>query len=66
MSGAIPPLPQYASMAWCSVKKRRDNFTFTLTQKGLQDEGLSPIYHVRNTEEIESRYMVSTESAVRM
>jgi hypothetical protein len=20
MSGAIPPLPQYASMAWCSVK----------------------------------------------
>jgi hypothetical protein len=32
MSGAIPPLPQYAFMAWCSVKiKRRDNFTFTLT-----------------------------------
>jgi hypothetical protein len=27
--GAIPPLPQYASMAWCSVKKKhRDNFTF--------------------------------------
>jgi hypothetical protein len=21
MSGAIPPLPQYAFMAWCSVKK---------------------------------------------
>jgi hypothetical protein len=21
MCGAIPPLPQYASMAWCSVKK---------------------------------------------
>jgi hypothetical protein len=33
MSGAIPPLPQYAFMAWCSVKKKekyRDNFTFTL------------------------------------
>jgi hypothetical protein len=22
MSGAIPPLPQYAFMAWCSGKKR--------------------------------------------
>jgi hypothetical protein len=21
MSGAIPPFPQYAFMAWCSVKK---------------------------------------------
>jgi hypothetical protein len=30
MSGAIPPLPQNALMAWCSVKKKhRDNFTFT-------------------------------------
>jgi hypothetical protein len=28
MSGDIPPLPQYAFMAWCSVsKKHRDNFT---------------------------------------
>jgi hypothetical protein len=25
--------PHYAFMAWCSVKKRRDNFTFTLTRK---------------------------------
>jgi hypothetical protein len=32
MSGAIPPLPQYAFMAWCSVKKKhRDNFTFYLS-----------------------------------
>jgi hypothetical protein len=30
MSGAIPPLPQYAFMAWCSVK-HRDNSTFTFT-----------------------------------
>jgi hypothetical protein len=30
MSGAIPPLPQYAFMAWCSVKKDRDSFTFTV------------------------------------
>jgi len=28
MSGAIHPLPQYAFMAWCLVKKCRDNFTF--------------------------------------
>jgi hypothetical protein len=27
MSGAIPPHPQYAFMAWCLVK-HRDNFTF--------------------------------------
>jgi hypothetical protein len=26
MSGAIPPLLQYASMAWCLFKKHRDNF----------------------------------------
>jgi hypothetical protein len=30
MSGAIPPLLQYAFMAWCLVK-RRDNFTFAFT-----------------------------------
>jgi hypothetical protein len=29
MSGAIHPLPQYAFMAWCVVKKHRDAFTFT-------------------------------------
>jgi hypothetical protein len=29
MSGAIPPLPQYAFMAWYLVK-HRDKFTFTL------------------------------------
>jgi hypothetical protein len=32
MRGDIPPLPQYAFMAWFSVKrkKHRDNFTFLL------------------------------------
>jgi hypothetical protein len=30
MSGAIPPLPQHAFMAWCLVK-HRDYFTFTFT-----------------------------------
>jgi len=30
MRGDIIPLPQYASMAWCSVKgEHRDNFIFT-------------------------------------
>jgi hypothetical protein len=28
MRGTIPPLPQYAFMAWCLVKPR-DDFTFT-------------------------------------
>jgi hypothetical protein len=30
MSEAVPSLPQYAFMAWCSVEEnQRDNFTFT-------------------------------------
>jgi len=29
MRGAIPPLPQYAFMAWCLVK-HRDKFTFVV------------------------------------
>jgi hypothetical protein len=29
MRGALPPLPQYAFVAWCSIKKHRANFTFT-------------------------------------
>jgi hypothetical protein len=35
MRGAIPPLPQYAFMAWCSVK-HRENFTFYLYLLGMQ------------------------------
>jgi hypothetical protein len=30
MRGAVPALPQYVFMAWCSVKQR-DNFTFAST-----------------------------------
>jgi len=30
--GAIPPLPQYVLMAWCSLKPR-DNFTFIFTRQ---------------------------------
>jgi hypothetical protein len=33
MSGAIPPLPQYAFIA-CCLFKRRENFTFTFKLKG--------------------------------
>jgi hypothetical protein len=29
--GAIPPLPQYVSMAWCLVKHR--DFTFLMMKK---------------------------------
>jgi len=36
MRGAIPPLSQYAFMAWCLVK-HRDNFTF------LPDPSRGPI-----------------------
>jgi len=32
MSEAIPPLTQYAFMAWCLVK-HRDNFTFICTDR---------------------------------
>jgi hypothetical protein len=31
MRGAIPPLPQYAFMAWCLVK-HRGNFTFSFNR----------------------------------
>jgi hypothetical protein len=37
MNGDIPPLPQYAFMAWCLVK-HRDNFTFYLLQKRMIHE----------------------------
>jgi hypothetical protein len=30
MSGAIPPLTQNASIAWCLVKKHRDNYLYLL------------------------------------
>jgi len=40
MRGAIPPLPQYALMAWCSVKKQRDSFIFTFNFTTTKCEGL--------------------------
>jgi hypothetical protein len=40
MSGAIPPLPQYAFMAWCLVK-HRDNFNFIRWYEALEFEHCS-------------------------
>jgi len=34
MCGAIPPLPQYAFIAWCSVKSTRITLHFTLWMGG--------------------------------
>jgi hypothetical protein len=45
MRGAIPPLPQYAFMAWCLVK-HRDNVTFTFTLSILSDDHKLHIYDV--------------------
>jgi hypothetical protein len=36
--GAIPPLPQYAYMVWCSVKRKyKDNFTLSFSLKKSVD-----------------------------
>jgi hypothetical protein len=36
MREALPPLPQYASMVWCSVKKSTGtNLPFTFTLKRI-------------------------------
>jgi hypothetical protein len=40
MRGAIYPLPHYAFMTWCSVKKQhRDNFTFTFIIRMIKSRG---------------------------
>jgi len=31
MGGAVPPLPQYAFMAWCSLRGAQGQLTFPLT-----------------------------------
>jgi hypothetical protein len=37
MSGAIPPLPQYAFMAWCSVQAQ--GYLYLLTFRGGKWQG---------------------------
>jgi hypothetical protein len=39
MRGAIPPLPQYAFMAWFSVKKKRNRGNFPLSSNFYVNEG---------------------------
>jgi len=36
MSGAIPPLPQYASTAWCSVKARGQLYLYIKTTQAWE------------------------------
>jgi hypothetical protein len=41
MSGAIPPLPQYAFMAWCSVKAQGQLYLyFILTTRCIWDDNI--------------------------
>jgi hypothetical protein len=35
MSGAITPLPQYAFMAWCSVKTQRQLYLYLYNSSGI-------------------------------
>jgi hypothetical protein len=45
MRGAIPPLPQYVFMAWCSVKTQGQIYPYIIHYRvlrrkfGLQEEG---------------------------
>jgi hypothetical protein len=43
LRGAMYPLPQYAFMAWCSVKQKdRDNCTFTFTVRNKHNRCWDP------------------------
>jgi hypothetical protein len=44
MHGAIPPLPQYVFMAWCSVKKTAET-TLLLTYHPLVSECMELYLH---------------------
>jgi nitroimidazol reductase NimA-like FMN-containing flavoprotein (pyridoxamine 5'-phosphate oxidase superfamily) len=56
MSGAIPPLPQYASMAWCSVKAQGKLY-FSRNSSGFcgGGQGLSWAVEPRKEEEEEEK-----------
>jgi hypothetical protein len=38
MSGNIPPLPQYAFMAWCSVKAQEQLYLLLIQEKITQED----------------------------
>jgi hypothetical protein len=44
MSGDIPPLPQYAFMAWCSVKAQGQLYLFTITLYPCSEEPATGLY----------------------
>jgi len=46
MSGTIPPLPQYASMAWCSVKAQGQLY-FTLIYFTCQFNLIYYYFHLK-------------------
>jgi hypothetical protein len=57
MSEAIPPLPQYAFMAWCSVKrKHRENFTFNITYMLIEVEKMFQLVNPRGITGIKRGY----------
>jgi hypothetical protein len=39
MLGAIPPLPQYAFMVWCSVKTHKDTLPYLTLIGRMRREG---------------------------
>jgi len=41
MSGAIPPLPQYVFMAWCSVKAQGQLYLYRLPYKPMTSENFN-------------------------
>jgi hypothetical protein len=42
MSGAIPPLPQYALMAWCSVKAQGQLYLLPLPVYAVEQPSFCP------------------------
>jgi hypothetical protein len=56
MRGTIPPLPQYAFMAWCLVK-HRDNFNFTFYVHHV-GETLHQFIMTTETTEKEREYVI--------
>jgi hypothetical protein len=49
MSGAIPPFPEYAFMAWYSVKAQGQLYSFNLYQILTSDklQGRTPLYQLK-------------------
>jgi hypothetical protein len=55
MSGAIPPIPQYAFMAWCLVKAQGQLYLYLL-------EGTPPLFEVLVFNLKKLRYKIRTSS----